>query len=141
MTVEVPEDDPASVGSYRGSVIYPDGRVFEFSGERDGSIAGKWLTNLGGNEYPELIIWMTGSGSGSYATVHLYWMTADGPRFEDATALPEPAQEGYMGHDSVFVADHQLTRCFPVYRDGDPNAQSAGTKRCVVYNSMMGWVL
>jgi hypothetical protein len=139
-TIEVPEGEAASVGSYRGSIAYPDGRLFEISGVRDGSIAGRWLIDLGGNEYPELIVWMRGAGSGSYASVHIYWMTGDGPQFEDASTIPEPANQGYMGHDSLSVTNSGLRRCFPVYQKGDTNAQPSGSTRCLVYNSMAGWV-
>jgi hypothetical protein len=139
-TVDVPEGEAASIGNYRASVTYPDGRVFEVSGVRDGSISGNWLIDLGGNEYPELIVWMTSAGSGSYASVHIYWMTDEGLQFEDASALPEPLKEGYQGHDSLSVSDFRLRRCFPRYREGDPNARPSGSERCLVYNSMMGWV-
>lgn len=140
-SVEVPEGDPASIGTYVGSVAYPDGRHFEISGRRDGTLTAFWLQDLGGNENPELIVWMVGAGSGSYASIHVYWMNDDGPMLDDVSELPHGARLAYMGHDSVFVDHGKLQRCFPLYESGDTNASPSAGKRCLTYDTLMGWII
>lgn len=141
VTVAVPDGESASIGTYEAQFRYPDGRSFHVSGERNGTIAEHWFTDLGGNEKPELIIWMVNAGSGSYASVHIYWLTDEGPRFTDETDLPQAAQVAYQGHDSVFVADGKLRRCFPLIGPDDFDNRPTGHSRCVVYNAAMGWVI
>lgn len=142
--VSVADAEPASIGTYEGSVTYPDGRSFEIEGTREGTLAGHWLADLGGNAAPELILWIVNAGTGSYASIHIYWMREDGPLLQDISELSPNVRRGYMGHDSVFVERGQLKRCFPVDNAGNSEtrgSRAAGQERCLSYNSMAGWVI
>jgi hypothetical protein len=49
-----------------------------------------------------------------------------------------------MGHDELRVVENALVRRFPVYRDGDTNAQPTGGTRQIRYKLGAGeaaWVL
>ena len=54
------------------------------------------------------------------------------------------AAKGYLGHDEFRVVEITLVRRFPVYREGDTNAQPTGGIRQVQYKlkpGEAGWVL
>jgi hypothetical protein len=133
-TVVVPDGEPASVGTYWASVAYPDGRASEITGERDGSISQTWLTDLGGDGVPELVVWMTSAGSGSYGQVEILRLEASGPSGVPLAPLDESQARGYMGHDRIAIREGRLTRCFPLYRADDPQARPTGGERCLWYS-------
>ena len=139
--IEVSDDEPASIGTYIATVEYPDGTRYQVSGERDGSFSETWLGDIGGGETPELVLWMVSAGSGSYASIHVWGMTARGPRLTDATPLPDSLSHGYMGHDRLWIEDAQLLRCFLIYGPEDPVTEPSGGERCFVYDRVYGWAL
>ena len=51
---------------------------------------------------------------------------------------------GYMGHDEFSVGEGALLRRFPIYREGDSNAQPSGGTRQIQYKleaGEAGWIL
>jgi hypothetical protein len=141
VSITIRDDEAASMGSYSATVKWPDGRQIDLSGERDGSIAGHWLASIDGDPHPELIVWIVGAGSGSYATVHVYRMPDSGVEMIDASEIPHGARNGYQGHDRITVEDGVLRRCFPLYETGDPNSRPSGGERCLSYDSSGLWII
>lgn len=98
------------------------------------------LADLDRNGKEELYIITRNAGSGSYA--HVFGFTQDSTGKLAALEIPEPAPEdqavgrsfnGYLGHDSIYIRDHQLIRSFPVYKPGDPNSKPSGGSRAIHY--------
>lgn len=46
--------------------------------------------------------------------------------------------KGYMGHDEFAVVENRLVQRFPVYREGDTNANPTGGMRQVQYKLVAG---
>lgn len=116
--------------------------------EADGSVTGARVADLDGNGHPELYVFTTSAGSGSYGAVMGY--ASNNGKSLSAIFLPpldedKPASVGYRGRDSFDVTANRLVRRFPVYRDGDANARpTSGKVREVHYRLVKGeatWVL
>jgi len=117
------------------------------SREIDGTVAGAEVADLDGDGSPELYVYATSAGSGSYGSLVAY--AVNGRRSLSEIYLPPfadsgNAAEGYMGHDRFEVRDRALVRTFPVYRPGDTNANpTAGTRqlRYTLARGENGWIL
>lgn len=99
----------------------------------DGQVADAVVTNLNENDFPELLVFVTDAGSGSYGQLLGYEFLNQGRR---PVALPElsgAAAAGYQGHDEFKVIGHELQRSFPVYRAADPNCCPTGGTRTIRY--------
>ena len=99
----------------------------------DGQVADAVVTNLNDNDFPELLVFVTDAGSGSYGQLLGFEFLNQGRR---PVALPElsgPAAQGYQGHDEFKVMGRELCRSFPVYRSADPNCCPTGGTRTVHY--------
>ena len=111
--------------------------VFE---ERD-PISDVFTADLDGNGFDEIYIVTTGAGSGSYGTILGFASNKD--KSLSMIHFPEVRKgdetfEGYMGHDSFTIEGRKLVRLFPVYRDGDTNANPTGGRRKLVYGLVPG---
>jgi hypothetical protein len=104
----------------------------------EGEVTDAVTTNLNDDNYPELFIFVTGAGSGSYGSVVAYEFMNQGRRPLTLPALKGPAAVGYMGQDVFRVEDDQLLRSFPVYRPDDPNSTPSGGTRTVAYTMSPG---
>jgi hypothetical protein len=104
----------------------------------EGEVTDAITTNLNDDDYPELFIFVTGAGSGSYGSVVAYEFMNQGRRPLTMPALSGPAAAGYMGQDVFRVEDDQLLRSFPVYRPDDPNSTPSGGIRTVAYTMSSG---
>ena len=52
--------------------------------------------------------------------------------------------EGFMGHNKFSIEDGKLINIFPVYLEGDNNANPTGGKRKILYRLIAGeagWIL
>ena len=116
--------------------------------EADGSVTGARVADLDGNGHPELYVFTTSAGSGSYGAVIGY--VANQGKSLSAIFLPpidedKSASAGYRGHDIFDITANRLVRRFPVYREGDSNAQpTSGRVREVQYRlekGEAGWIL
>lgn len=104
--------------------------------EIDGLVSGAELADLDADGRPELYVYTTSVGSGSYGDVVGYAVTAGSGLAE--IRLSEPTEQqmgdwGYRGHDRFRVEGQKLLRRFPVYRPEDPNAAPGGGSREVHY--------
>lgn len=57
--------------------------------------------------------------------------------FPKVTGNPK-IDKGYMGHDMFQIVENRLVQRFPIYKEGDSNAQATGGTREVVYKMVKG---
>ncbi|NEU66535.1 hypothetical protein GK091_06565 [Spirosoma agri] len=116
-----------AVKAYRGSLLLTNFRV-----RIDGAVAGVEVGDLDTNRLPELYIYSTSGGSGSFG--HVYgWQFLPERIATIQTTSWLTGHDGYMGHDSLWVERDVLCRTFPTYNAGDANAQPTGKTRLVRY--------
>lgn len=140
----------ANVGSVNRLRIEPKGlkrnnAVIEH--EIDGAVTMAEVADLNVDGSPEIYVYVTSAGSGSYGSLVAF--AANKRRSLSEIYLPPlqddaKASKGYMGHDEFRVVESTLVRRFPVYRDGDSNAQPTGGTRQIQYKlkaGEAGWVL
>lgn len=112
--------------------------------EADGTVTGAETADLNADGSPELYIYTSSAGSGSYG--NLIAFSVNNRKSASDIYLPPlgEAQAGYMGHDEFAVAGQLLVRRFPLYREGDSNAGPTGGSRRVQYRLVpgeAGWLL
>lgn len=105
----------------------------------DGTVMGAEIEDLDSDGWPEVVVYVSSAGSGSYGTVVGYSVSAG--ESLSAIAFPEldgDAAAGYMGHDEFTLVETSLARRFPVYKEGDSNAEPTGTTRQIQYELIDG---
>lgn len=105
----------------------------------DGHLTAAFMGDINQDDYTEFYLVATSAGSGSYATLYAYASYRNksfGPIYypELDTAL----LIGYMGHDEYVIENNKLLRKFPVYLDGDTNAQPSGGERVIEFELIRG---
>ena len=113
----------------------------------DGTVTMAEVADLNVDGSPEIYVYVTSAGSGSYGSLVAF--ASNKRRSLTEIYLPplqdDPkATKGYMGHDEFRVVESTLVRRFPIYRDGDRNAQPTGGMRQIQYKlkaGEAGWVL
>ena len=113
----------------------------------DGTATGAEVADLNADGSPEIYVYVTSAGSGSYGSVVAY--AANRKKSLSEIYLPplsedKKAAQGYMGHDQFAVLAGRLGRRFPIYRPGDTNAAPTGGTRRVQYRLVPGeasWIL
>jgi hypothetical protein len=113
------------------------GEVFE---DRD-PISDVFTADLDGNGFDEIYIVTTAAGSGSYGTILGFASNKD--KSLSMIHFPEVREgdetfEGYMGHDTFTIEGRKLVRIFPLYQEGDTNANPTGGRRKVLYGLVPG---
>jgi hypothetical protein len=104
-----------------------------------GSLTGSEVEDLNSDGRPDLLLFVTSAGSGSYGSV-MAWSTSKGHTLLPIT-MPELSgklAQGYMGHDQFAVVETTLMRRFPIYRPGDTNAKPTGGTRQISYKLVAG---
>ena len=132
--VWMPVNEPRSIGTYRAEIVWQDGTRCSFSGAREGMLSNVWLADLCGDGAPELVVTCASAGSGSYGTVDVYRHDSGGMVQVDVAPLDVERATGYMGHDSFFIDGGRLYRSYPVYADGDKNAEPTGGESALWYS-------
>ena len=143
--VESPNE--GSINPVTVRVETPAGFLGRAEAEADGTIGNVEVGDLNADGYPEIYVYINSAGSGSYGSLIAY--TLDGNNSLSPIRLPpvddDPgAAEGYMGHDEFAVGEGMLLRRFPVYRQGDTNAEPTGGMRQIQYvleAGEAGWLL
>ena len=104
-----------------------------------GSLSGSEVEDLNSDGRPELVLFVTSAGSGSYGSV-LAWSASKGHTLLPITMpdLSGKLAQGYMGHDQFNVVETTLVRRFPIYRAGDTNAKPTGGTRQINYKMVPG---
>lgn len=109
-------------------------------------ITGYTVTNaeigdLNLDSYPEVFVYLTSDGSGSYGKLIGY--SVNNGKSASQVYLPEIAENseinsGYMGHDEMAIVENTFCRRFPIYTDGDSNAKPSGGMRQIQYKLVDG---
>ena len=143
--VESPNDSSINQVTVRSETS--EGSFGQLEAEADVTITNVEVEDLDANGYPEIYFYVNSAGSGSYGSLIAYASNRNRslseiylPSLEDD---PEVSR-GYMGHDEFAVGEGALLRRFPVYREGDSNAQPSGGSRQIQYKQEAGeagWVL
>ena len=104
-----------------------------------GSLSGSEVEDLNSDGRPELVLFVTSAGSGSYGSM-LAWSASKGHTLLPITMpdLSGKLAQGYMGHDQFNVVETTLVRRFPIYRPGDTNAKPTGGTRQINYKMVPG---
>ena len=140
----------ANAGSVNRVRIQPKGLTIDnqpIEKEIDGTITGAEVADLNVDGSPEIYVYATSAGSGSYGSLVAY--SANQRKSLSEIYLPSlqddaKAAKGYMGHDEFRVVESSLVRRFPVYGDKDTNAKPTGGTRQIQYKlkaGEAGWVL
>lgn len=139
-----------SAGSFNTLRIVPSGLEIDNSPivrTIAGTVTGAEVADLNVDGSPEIYIFVTSAGSGSYGSLVAY--SANRRKSLSEIYLPpvtqnEVAAKGYMGHDEFAVVESVLVRRFPVYRKTDTNAKPTGGMRQIQYKLVpgeAGWIL
>ncbi len=124
--VSVPDSEPRSLGTYHAEVTWSDGTKGTIQAERDGTIDGVWLVDLDSSGTPELVVATSVVGSGAYGDLQVYQRAGGALTRLDMPPLDDPSTSGYMGHDVFSIRDGRIYRSYPLYREGDSNAEPTG---------------
>ena len=117
------------------------------SKEIEGTVTGAEVGDLNVDGSPEIYVYVTSAGSGSYGSLVAY--AANRKKSMTEIFLPSlqdnpKASKGYMGHDEFAVIESSLARRFPLYKEGDTNGTPSGGMRQIQYKlraGEAGWVL
>jgi len=118
-----------------------------FIQEIDGMAYGAELADLDANGWPEIYIYISSAGSGSYGSLVAYGVNnglSMSPIYLPPLIDNAQASAGYQGHDEFGVVENRLVQRFPVYLPGDTNSQPTGGMHQVQYQLVAGeagWVL
>jgi len=131
-------------GSLRQLSIVPSGLEVDNSTikeEIDGEVTDVKVADINGDGFPEIYIFTTSAGSGSYGDVIAYSTNHKKSlsRIYFPEINPESKEEkGYMGHDNFNIVDNVLVRRFPIYKENDSNAKPTGGTRELEYRLKKG---
>ena len=115
--------------------------------ELDGTAYGAELADLDADGWPEIYVYVSSAGSGSYGSLAAYAVNngkSMTPIYLPPLEQTPEALPGYMGHDEFAVVENRLVRRFPVYRESDTNSAPGGGTRQLQYRlakGEAGWVL
>lgn len=115
--------------------------------EIEGTVTRAEVADLNVDGSPEIYVYVTSAGSGSYGSLVAY--AANRRKSLSEIFLPPIAEnptasKGYMGHDEFAVVENTFVQRFPIYRLGDVNARPTGGTRQLQYKLVpgeAGWIL
>lgn len=112
--------------------------------EADGTITGADVGDLDANGYPEIYVFVTSAGSGSYGSLVAYASNRN-KSLSPITMASPPQDSRYQGHDRFAVGEGALIRNHPLYGPGDPNSKPGiPARRQIQYKlkaGEAGWLL
>lgn len=144
-----------SISSTNGGSLTPvtiditglEGGSQQIKREIEGVITDAEVADLNSDGSPEIYIYATSAGSGSYGSVIAY-ATNKKKSFSEIFMVPitenEKMSKGYLGHDEFSIVEQYLVQRFPIYKSRDANAKATGGKRQVQYKLVNGeasWLL
>lgn len=93
-----------------------------------------WMTDLDGDDEPEMILVARAAGSGSYGSLWVATLMDGRVEMRVLPALSPESGQGYMGHD-VFQVERggAIVRTFPIYVKRDANVRPSGGLRRITY--------
>jgi hypothetical protein len=147
VTFQVESPNDSSINQVVVRANLSEGSFGQMQAEADGTITKVEVEDLNADGYPEIYVYVNSAGSGSYGSLIAYASNQNKslseihlPSIEDKPDI----SRGYMGHDTFAVGEGTFIRRFPVYREGDTNAQATGGARQIQYKleaGETGWVL
>ena len=131
-------------GSINQLTITPKGLKYDNSvmtKEIDGTVTGAEIADINADGSPEIYVYVTSAGSGSYGNLVAY--SANNRKSLSDIYLPPLEYDkknsvGYMGHDEFTIIENSLARRFPVYNEGDANCCPKGGTRQLQYKLFKG---
>jgi hypothetical protein len=104
--------------------------------EIEGTVTNAEIGDLNSDTFPELFIYTTSEGSGSYGKAYGFSVN-NGKSVSDIT-IPNVADDpklskGYMGHDDFAIVEGILAQRFKTYNEGDTNSNPTGKTRQIQY--------
>jgi len=102
----------------------------------EGTITNAEIGDLNGDGFPEVLVYITSDGSGSYGTVIGY--SVNNGKSMSEIYMPNiadnpKANKGYMGHDEFAIVENSLCQRFPTYNPQDTNSNPTGKMRQIQY--------
>lgn len=106
-----------------------------------GTISGVEIGDLNNDNYPEVLVYFTSVGSGSYGSIIAY--SVNNGKSMSQIYLPDLSgnkeiSKGYMGHDEFAMVENTFVQRFPIYNPGDTNAEPTGGTRQIQYKLVDG---
>ncbi len=131
-------------GSLNRLTIKPSGLEIdnrEVVHEIDGTVTDTEVEDLNNDGSPEILVYITSAGSGSYGSVIGY--SVNNKKSMSLIYFPPVADnpeisEGYMGHDEFTIMETTFTQHFPVYKPVDTNSNPTGGIRQIQYKLVDG---
>lgn len=104
--------------------------------EIEGTVVNAEIGDLNLDTFPEVLVYITSNGSGSYGSVIGY--SVNNGKSMSMINLPNIADNpkanvGYMGHDEFAIVESSFCQRFPIYKPGDINAKPTGGMRQIQY--------
>jgi hypothetical protein len=147
VTFQVESPNDSSINQVTVRAEGPEGPIGQMEAEADGTITNVEIEDINADGYPEIYVYVTSAGSGSYGSLIAYASNQNKslsqiylPSIEDDPAI----SKGYMGHDEFAVIESTFVRRFPIYTDSDTNAEPTGGTRQIQYKleaGEAGWIL
>ena len=109
--------------------------------EIDGSVTGAEVADINADGSPEIYVYITSAGSGSYGSLVAYSANNKKSLSEIYLAPLEDDKKnsvGYMGHDEFTIIENSFARRFPIYNEGDANCCPKGGTRQLQYKLVPG---
>lgn len=126
-------------GSIQQLTIQPFGLKIDnqkVTKEIEGYVYNAEIEDLNSDGFPELLIYTSSAGSGSYGNVIGYSVNA-GKSISEINFPPisnnPKANKGYMGHDEFAIVETSLVQRFKTYKEGDANSNPTGNIRQIQY--------
>ncbi|HIX74416.1 MAG TPA: PliI family lysozyme inhibitor of I-type lysozyme [Candidatus Parabacteroides intestinipullorum] len=99
------------------------------------------IGDLNIDSYPEVFVYLVSDGSGSYGKFIGY--SVNNGKSVSQVYLPEisdnnEVNKGYMGHDEMAIVENTFCQRFPIYQEGDSNAEPTGGIRQIQYKLVDG---
>lgn len=139
--------DAGSLNQLTVQAVGPELDIEQFTHELDGSAHRAEIADLDADGWPEIYIYVSSAGSGSYGSLVAYAVN-NGKSITPIYLRPltdDPvASTGYMGHDDFAVVENRLIQRFPIYLEGDTNSAPTGGTRQLQYRltpGEAGWIL
>ena len=112
--------------------------TFDIEGE---TVIDAEVEDLNSDGSPELFVYTQSEGSGSYGNVYAFSVNNNksmSPVYFQPTAENNEINQGYMGHDEFTLIENTLSQRFPIYQEGDSNANPTGGIRQISYKLVDG---
>ncbi len=147
VTFQVESPNDSSINQVLVRASSAEGSLGEHQAEADGTITNVQIDDLNADGFPEIYVYVTSAGSGSYGSLIAF--ASNGKKSLSLIFLPSlddkaELSQGYMGHDEFAVGEGTFMRRFSIYLEGDTNAAPTGVTRQIQYKlepGEAGWIL